>query len=63
MHASEDVHMGSHHPQLEQVGALLPGDSTQERHEKPGKPYVDERSPVASGPYDVTVETMKHTEN
>jgi len=53
--------MGSHHPQLEQMRALLPGDSPQELHEKPRDPYINERGPVASGPDDVAVEAVKHT--
>jgi len=53
--------MGSHHPQLEQMGALLPGDSTQELHEESREPCVNERGPVAGSPDDVAVEAVKHT--
>jgi len=53
--------MGLHHPQLEQMGALLPGNSTQELHEKPREPDVNERCPAAGSPDDVAVEAVKHT--
>jgi len=53
--------MGSHHPELEQMGALLPGDSTQELHEESREPCVNERGPVAGSPDDVAVEAVKHT--
>jgi hypothetical protein len=60
MHATEEMDMGSHHPQFEQMGALLPGDSTQELHEESREPCVDERGPVAGRPNDVAVEAVKH---
>jgi hypothetical protein len=61
MHAAEEMDMGSHHPQLEQVRTLLPGDSTQELHEKPREPDVNEWGPVTGRPDDVAVEAVKHT--
>jgi hypothetical protein len=61
VHATEEMDMGSHHPELEEMGALLPRDSTQEFHEKPREPRVNERGPVAGSPNDVAVEAVKHT--
>jgi len=63
MDSDEHMHMSPDHPDLQDSGTLLRGDSAQEAAQEPSHSCIDQRPAITGFPDNVTIDTIDHARN
>jgi len=60
MKAHKKMHVCAHHPDLEDLSALLPSDTAEKRAQEPGQASVYQGLAAPGCPNDVAIEAVDH---